>query len=74
MKVFYTPALNGQYREELKRRVQDQPDAKVYEVVAQYLGQDGVDKLDSIGYVKLLDKTPDAGDIKGYWTYQQDSL
>lgn len=74
MKVFYTPAIDGIYRPLLQKRVQDQPDNKVYEIVEQYLGQDGLDSLDRDGSVKLLDRLPDSLEVKGYWTYQQDDL
>lgn len=73
MKVFYTPAIDGFYRFELQVRLADKPDNEAYKLVQDQCGLDAIDRLDSIGSVKMLDVDP-TGVTKGYWTYQQDSL
>lgn len=73
MKLFYTPAIDGQYREDLKRRMADIPNDRAYATVEKYLGQQGVDELDDKGWVKIKAQTFDANQ-SGYFTYQQDDL
>lgn len=73
MKVFYTPAINGQYDFKAQRRMNDRTDAEAYAIVEQMLGESGTIRLDQYGSVKVLDRNPD-GEVKGYWTYQQDDL
>jgi hypothetical protein len=73
MKVFYTPAINGQYDFRAQRRMNDRTDSEAYAIVEQMLGESGTEALDRDGYVKVKDINPD-GETKGYWTYQQDDL
>lgn len=72
MKLFYTPAIDGQFREDLKRRMADVPDADAVATVRQYGGQYAIDQLDERGWTKL--NASDGTKITGYWTYQQDEL
>lgn len=73
MKVFYTPAINGQYDVKAQARLADQPDNKVYALVEKMTGETGINELGERGYTKVLDRN-ERGNIKGYWTYQQDDL
>lgn len=73
MKVFYTPAIDGEFQPLMCRRVADMPDASAYNIVKIYGGQAAVDELDSQGFTKILAKAMDANQT-GYWTYQQDDL
>lgn len=73
MKVFYTPAINGEYDFKAQRRLEDQDDNRVYNMIKAVMGQDGVDRLDSIGSVKMLTRDNE-NKITGYFTYQQDDL
>lgn len=73
MKVFYTPAKDGEFQPQLRARVADIPDATAYDTVKHYGGQAAVDELDSQGYTKILAKAMDANQT-GYWTYQQQDL
>lgn len=73
MKVFYTPAIDGEYRTDLQKRLEDMNDNVAYATVEKLTGEDGVDHLADYGYVKVLDRDSD-GTVKGVWTYQQQDL
>jgi hypothetical protein len=73
MKVFYTPAIDGTYRPLLQRRMNDRTDNEVYAIVQQYTGEVGIEELSDRGYTKIIDRDP-TGEVRGYWTYQQDDL
>lgn len=73
MKVFYTPAINGEYRFDLQKRLADVEDNEAYRNVNRLCGESALELLDSVGYVKVLDKNHE-GKVNGYWTYQQDDL
>jgi len=73
VKVFYTPAIDGEFQPLKRARVADIPDAAAYDTVKLYGGQEAVDELDSQGFTKILAKAMDANQT-GYWTYQQDEL
>lgn len=73
MKLFYTPVINGEYAEHAKRKMADVPDSYAYETVERLGGQEAIDKLNDIGWVKLKDMNVMGNNI-GYWTYQQDEL
>lgn len=74
MKVFYTPAINGEYDFRAQRRLPDIEDNKAYAVVEELCGQEGLDQLDRDGSVKVIARRPDSLQVDGYWTYQQDDL
>lgn len=74
MKVFFTPAINGEYDFTAQRRMKDMPDNKAYAIVEELCGQVGLDDLDRDGYVKIIARQPDDLKVTGYWTYQQDDL
>lgn len=73
MKLFYTPAIDGQYREDLKRRMADIPNNTAYDSVLKHGGQAAVDELDERGWTKIKAQSFDANQ-SGYFTYQQDDL
>lgn len=73
MKVFFTPAIDGTYRVDLQKRLEDQPDAVAYATVQKMVGDYGVNRLDEIGSVKVPTTLPN-GKVTGYFTYQQDDL
>jgi hypothetical protein len=73
MKVFYTPVINGEYDFKAQRRMEDQDDNRVYNMIKAVMGQEAIDRLDSIGSVKMLTRDND-NKITGYFTYQQDDL
>lgn len=74
MKVFFTPAVDGAYREDWKRRLSDVPDNEIYARVEKYCGSESVDELNDRGYTKMISRNVITGEIDGYWTYQQDDL
>jgi hypothetical protein len=73
MKLFYTPAINGEYAELAKRRMADMQNNEAYERVLRLGGQDSVDQLDDRGWTKIKNRD-DSGKSLGYWTFQQDEL
>lgn len=73
MKVFYTPVINGEYSFTAQKRLADVEDNEAYRTVNRLTGEAGMELLDSLGYVKVLDKNHE-GKVNGYWTYQQDDL
>jgi hypothetical protein len=73
MKVFYTPVINGEYDFKAQRRMEDQDDNRVYNMIKAVMGQEAIDRLDSIGSVKMLTRDNE-NKITGYFTYQQDDL
>jgi hypothetical protein len=73
MKVFFTPAIKGQYDETVKVQLPNEKDDKVYSTVKSLIGQDGIDSLDRDGRVKLIERNA-RGNITGYVTYVQDDF
>ena len=73
MKVFYTPAIDGQYRTDLQKRLEDQDDNGVYNMLKAVVGEVAIDELSDRGYTKMLTRDND-GKVTGYFTYQQDDL
>ena len=73
MKVFFTPAIDGQYREDAKVRMEDAPDWKIYDMFKDCGAQENIDDLDRDGSTKWksIDIT---GKVTGYYTYIQDEL